>query len=128
MAEQFKLPDGRNLDYLVSGAKDGFPLVWAHGTPGAYSLIPSLISACEEKGVKIITLSRAGYGGSTRNRGRRVVDVVADIKHLLEHLGVERCVVGGWSGGGKLKLLNIKHSRLIFQGRPSRSGLCGSIA
>lgn len=90
MAQQLKLPDGRNLDYLVAGAKDGFPLVWIHGTPGAYSPIPSLTATCEKKGVKIITLSRAGYGGSTRNKGRRVVDAVADIKALLGHLGVEQ--------------------------------------
>lgn len=107
MAQQFKLPDGRNLDYLVSGRKDGFPLVWIHGTPGAYIPVPSLTAACEKKGMKVITLSRAGYGGSTRKKGRQVVDVVADIRALNEHLNVERCFVGGWSGGGMLPPLLI---------------------
>ena len=100
MAKQFKLPDGRSLDYHVAGAKDGFPLVFIHGTPGAYLSIPSLEVACEQKDVRLITFSRAGAGGSTRNKGRRIVDVVPDIKALLGHLGVDRCVVGGWSGGG----------------------------
>jgi pimeloyl-ACP methyl ester carboxylesterase len=101
MAQQFKLPDGRNLDYLISGAQDGFPFIWIHGTPGAYSPLSSLAATCAENGLKIITLSRAGYGGSTRNKGRLVVDAVADIQALTEHLGVKRCVVGGWSGGGR---------------------------
>jgi pimeloyl-ACP methyl ester carboxylesterase len=32
--------------------------------------------------------------------GRKVVDVVADTKAVLASIGAERCVVGGWSGGG----------------------------
>ncbi|KAF2100254.1 alpha/beta-hydrolase [Rhizodiscina lignyota] len=63
MAQQFTLPDGRIIDYLIEGAKDGFPFVWIHGTPGAYLPIDSLNAICEKKGVKVITLSRAGYGG-----------------------------------------------------------------
>jgi pimeloyl-ACP methyl ester carboxylesterase len=107
MAQQFELPDGRNIDYLVSGAKDGFPLVWIHGTPGAYITLSSLIAVCEQKGVKLITLSRPGYGGSTRKKGGQVVDTVADIQALIEHLGVERCFVGGWSGGGMFPYLSL---------------------
>jgi pimeloyl-ACP methyl ester carboxylesterase len=104
MAKQFKLPDGRNVDYLVYGATDGFPLIWLHGNPGAYLPVPTLAAACERKGIKLISLSRAGYGGSSRSKGRRVVDAVADIQALNEYLGVERCFVGGWSGGGMLAL------------------------
>ena len=101
MAQQFKLPDGRNIDYAVAGAKDGFPLIWIHGTPGAYPVMPSFSATCERKGVKVITMSRAGYGGSTRNRGRQIVDFVSDVRALNEHLGVEKCLVAGWSGGGE---------------------------
>lgn len=102
MAEQFQLPDGRHLDYLVYGPEDGIPLIWIHGTPSGYLPIPELLTTCENKGIKLITFSRAGYGRSTRNKGRQVVDIVADIQALNQHLGVERCVVGGWSGGGML--------------------------
>lgn len=102
MAQQFHLKDGRIIEYLISGAEDGFPFIWIHGTPGAYVVDPSLAAACKKKGVKIITHSRAGYGGSTRNKGRTIIDGVADIQALKEHLGVERCLVGGWSGGGEL--------------------------
>ncbi|CZR56699.1 uncharacterized protein PAC_06588 [Phialocephala subalpina] len=100
MAQQLHLPDGRIIEYLVSGDQDGFPLVWIHGTPGAYLPVPSLVTACKKKGIKIISLSRDGYGGSSRNKGRRVVDAVVGIQAVNEHLGIERCLVGGWSGGG----------------------------
>ena len=103
MAQQLQLPDGRVLDYRMFGAEDGFPLLWFHGTPSAGTVLPELESACKSKGVKIIAMSRAGYGGSSRNRGRRVVDVVQDAQHLTEHLNAKRCAVAGWSGGGKLE-------------------------
>ncbi|KAH8897318.1 putative valacyclovir hydrolase [Thozetella sp. PMI_491] len=100
MVQKFQLPDGRNLDYLISGAQDGFPLIFIHGTPGSYVAFSTLQVVCKDKGLKLITLSRAGYGGSTRNKGRRIVDAVQDIAALAEHLGVKNCFVGGWSGGG----------------------------
>lgn len=100
MALQFTLSDGRRQDYLISGAKDGFPLHFIHGTPGAYTEDPDFAEACERKGIKLITMSRAGYGDSSRNKGRSVLDVINDIEELNKHLGIERCFAGGWSGGG----------------------------
>lgn len=48
----------------------------------------------------MVTFSRAGYGDSARQPGRRVVDVAADVAAVLSHLGAQRCLVAGWSGGG----------------------------
>lgn len=101
MTQQLRLSDGRVLDYKISGAQDGFPLLWIHGTPGAYTVFSDLEVMCREKGVKLITMSRAGYGSSTRQRGRCIIDVVPDLKQLTEHLNIKRCFVAGWSGGGK---------------------------
>lgn len=102
MAKQFKLPDGRNLDYAVYGPPDGFPFVWIHGTPGAYTPVPELLRTTDKNGLKLIVATRAGYGDSTRHKERRIVDAVADLAALNEHLGVKQCLVGGMSGGGKL--------------------------
>jgi pimeloyl-ACP methyl ester carboxylesterase len=105
--QQLQLPDGRNLDYCVNGPEDGIPLIFIHGTPGAGIPGPNLINACAKKGIKAIGFSRAGYGGSTRNKGRQVVDSVADIKSLLGHLGAKKCFVAGWSGGGMISSLPV---------------------
>lgn len=100
--EALILPDGRRLEYFVWGPADGFPLVYIHGTPGAGSPArAALLARCAERKIKLITFSRAGYGGSTRHRGRRVVDVVPDVQALLAHLGAGECVVAGESGGGR---------------------------
>jgi pimeloyl-ACP methyl ester carboxylesterase len=98
--EQVRLPDGRLLDMRVSGPADGLPLVFHHGTPGAATPIHALERAVHARGLRLVTTSRPGYGHSTRQPRRRVVDVVADTEAVLAALGAERCLTMGWSGGG----------------------------
>jgi pimeloyl-ACP methyl ester carboxylesterase len=96
----FGLPDGRLLDLFTSGPDDGVPLLLHHGTPGSYHPMSELEPAAHARGLRVVSWSRPGYGGSTRQPGRRMVDVVADARAVLEHLGADRCVVAGRSGGG----------------------------
>ena len=98
--ETLELSDGRLLDVCVSGPDDGVPLVFHHGTPGAVLQSRELARAAHDRGLRLVTMSRAGYGGSSRHRGRTVADVVADTTEVLAWLGAERCLVAGASGGG----------------------------
>ncbi len=98
--DQLRLPDGRLLDVQVSGPTGAVPLVFHHGTPGAATPIRALERATHARGLRLVTTSRPGYGGSSRQTGRAVVDVVADTASVLQALGAERCLVAGWSGGG----------------------------
>ena len=100
VADHLDLPDGRRLDVRVSGPADGLPLVFHHGTPGAATPVRSFEAAAHRRGLRLVTLSRPGYGGSTRQPGRSVVDVAADTAAVLDALGAEHCLVAGWSGGG----------------------------
>jgi pimeloyl-ACP methyl ester carboxylesterase len=93
------LTDGRSLDITDAGG-DGPVLLFHHGTPGSGSPMRALSRAAEQHGLRMVTYSRAGYGGSTRRPGRSVADVVPDVVAVLDHLGVDRCVSAGWSGGG----------------------------
>lgn len=99
-SEHIQLTDGRWVDVRVSGPVDGLPLVFHHGTPGAGTPIRVLERAAQERGLRLVSASRPGYGRSSRHEGRRVVDVVADTDDVLRALGAHRCVVAGWSGGG----------------------------
>jgi pimeloyl-ACP methyl ester carboxylesterase len=94
------LSDGRRLDVRVSGAADGLPLVFHHGTPGAATPIRALERAAQARGLRLVTTSRPGYGDSTRQPGRSVADVVSDTAEVLAALDADECVVAGWSGGG----------------------------
>lgn len=98
--EILELVDGRRLEVRVSGPEEGPPLIFHHGTPGAAVANRALERAAHRRGLRLVTMSRPGYAASTRQRGRRVVDVVADTSHVLSWLGSTRCLVAGWSGGG----------------------------
>lgn len=91
---------GRRVHYRVSGPRGGVPLIFHHGTPGAVTPIRALERAAHARGLRLVTTSRPGYGSSGRFEGRSVADVVDDITALVEMLGVTRCLVAGWSGGG----------------------------
>jgi pimeloyl-ACP methyl ester carboxylesterase len=93
------LPDGRRLDVRVSGPTDGVPLIFHHGTPGAATPIRAIERATHARGMRLVTSLRPGYGSSTRQPGRRVVDVVEDTVSLLEAIETERCLVAGWLVG-----------------------------
>jgi pimeloyl-ACP methyl ester carboxylesterase len=94
------LADGRLLDVQVSGPEGGVPFVVQHGTPGSVVRFRAVEDAVHRRGLRLVTYSRPGYGASTRQRGRSVADVAADLAAVLDDLGAERCVTLGWSGGG----------------------------
>jgi pimeloyl-ACP methyl ester carboxylesterase len=99
-ADHIRLPDGRRLDLRVSGPAGGFPLVFHHGTPGAAAPVRALERAAYARGLRLVTTSRPGYGGSSPQPGRRVVDVAADTAAVLATIGADRSLIAGWSGGG----------------------------
>jgi pimeloyl-ACP methyl ester carboxylesterase len=94
------LRDGRVLEMIVSGPPDGVPLVWHHGTPGCARQFRYRQNETHARGLRYVTYSRAGAAGSSRRPGRSVADVAADVAAVLDHLGADRCLVGGNSGGG----------------------------
>jgi len=99
-ADHVRLPDGRRLDLRVSGPAGGFPLVFHHGTPGAAVPIRVLERAAHARGLRLVTASRPGYGDSTPQPGRSVLDAAADTAAVLAAIGADRCLIAGWSGGG----------------------------
>src|SRR6476646_1743793 len=94
------LPDGRVLEYVEGGDPAGVPTLVHHGTPGGPVLDPGWESSAREHGLRLVLAARPGYAGSTRHPGRCVADVVDDTVALADHLGVDRFVTWGWSGGG----------------------------
>jgi pimeloyl-ACP methyl ester carboxylesterase len=94
-------PGGRTLEVMTGGAVDGFPLLFHYGTPTAVVEDEPLHRVCEELGLRLLSYSRPGYGGSTpRPSAGRVVDDVEDMRVVLDHAGVRDFVTLGWSGGG----------------------------
>jgi pimeloyl-ACP methyl ester carboxylesterase len=95
-----RLPDGRHLDVTTSGPAEGIPLLFHHGTPASMIQLRAIQRAAHERGLRMVTFSRAGYGDSTRLPGRTVASVAEDAIAVLDHIGATRCLTMGWSGGG----------------------------
>jgi pimeloyl-ACP methyl ester carboxylesterase len=89
-------PDGRLLRVHDEGDPQGAPVIVHHGTPG----VGMPYTAWLEDGVRLIGFDRAGYGGSTRDRGRDIAAVAADVRVVADALGLESFATWGISGGG----------------------------
>jgi len=70
------------------------------GTPQGHRLDGALEEAAAATGLRIASLARPGYAGSTRLPGRTVADVVPDVLAVADSLGYEKFAVMGSSGGG----------------------------
>jgi pimeloyl-ACP methyl ester carboxylesterase len=97
---QLQLPDGRRLDVYVSGAEGATPVVMHNGTPGAHRLNPEIENGAHAAGLRLVSISRPGYGDSTRLPGRTAADLATDVAAVLDWLGSDTAVTCGGSGGG----------------------------
>lgn len=95
-----RTPDGRQLAYAEWGVPDGYPVISIHGTPGCRLGRHPNPDVVRKANVRLITFDRAGYGKSDRNPGRRVVDLVPDVRALADALGFDTFAACGGSGGG----------------------------
>jgi pimeloyl-ACP methyl ester carboxylesterase len=97
---QVQLPDGRALEVVVGGAREGALVVHHHGTPGAAGAYDGWLAAARERGLRLAVSSRPGYGRSDRDEGRTVASCAADAAAVADALGAERFYTSGGSGGG----------------------------
>jgi pimeloyl-ACP methyl ester carboxylesterase len=97
------LPDGRTVHIYDTG-RDGFPVVWNHGTPNVGAPPEPLFAAAERLGLRWVSFDRPGYGRSTAHRGRTVASVAGDVAAVADSLGIGRFGLAGYSGGGTFAL------------------------
>jgi pimeloyl-ACP methyl ester carboxylesterase len=95
----FPLRDGRTLAYAEYGDLHGKPVFFFNGTPGSRFFRPP-DEVTTRLGVRLITTDRPGYGESTFQPGRGILDFPQDIAQLANALGIDRFAVAGHSGGG----------------------------
>jgi pimeloyl-ACP methyl ester carboxylesterase len=99
MAATITLKNGHILAYADYGDSRGKPAFFFHGTPGSrYFRPPDEITS--RLGVRLICVDRPGYGGSTFQPGRCILDWPKDIAQLADALGMHKFAVAGHSAGG----------------------------
>jgi pimeloyl-ACP methyl ester carboxylesterase len=94
-------PDGRTLAVEDAGDRDGRPVMVHMGTPGGRRVYgPRTLADAERRGLRLISYDRPGYGGSTPQPGRCMVDCAGDVRVICQALGIDRLPMWGLSGGG----------------------------
>jgi pimeloyl-ACP methyl ester carboxylesterase len=96
---KIKLLDGRELAYAEYGDPRGTPVFLFHGAPGSRLFHPP-DDITKRLGVRLICVDRPGYGGSTFQPNRCILDWPKDVAALADSLNLDRFAVAGHSGGG----------------------------
>ncbi|KAF5647355.1 alpha beta hydrolase [Fusarium sp. NRRL 25303] len=104
------LADGRKVSYAVYGAQgdDAPTFIYLHGFPGSHHEGYVISSAAAQHGVRVIAPTRPGYGDSTFQKNRRILDYPKDILELADILNIEGFAVLGVSGGGPYAIACLK--------------------
>ncbi|MEU0373006.1 alpha/beta fold hydrolase [Streptomyces sp. NPDC006283] len=97
--------NGVAIHYTEQGPVDGPPVILVHGHPFNRTLWAPQAEALGATGYRVVTPDLRGYGESEVVPGRTLLsDFADDLAGLLDHLGLERVVVGGVSMGGQIAM------------------------
>jgi pimeloyl-ACP methyl ester carboxylesterase len=99
---ELRAPDGRSVRFYDTGpvGESELTLFWHHGTPQTGRILEPVARPAAERGIRVVSLARPGYEGSTGLPGRSVQDAAADIILVADELGIDRFISAGASGGG----------------------------
>lgn len=101
MERMVRTPDGRTLAVQEGGDPAGRPLLVHPGTPASsrHQYGPFAADAAE-RGLRLISYDRPGFGGSDFMPGRTAADCAGDVRAICAALAIDKVVMWGWSGGG----------------------------
>ena len=92
----------RTVRFYDSGEVDpgGPTLFWHHGTPQTGRLLPPVVSAAARRGMRVVSVARPSYEGTSPLPGRSVADSAGDVLAVADALGIGVFAAVGASGGG----------------------------
>jgi pimeloyl-ACP methyl ester carboxylesterase len=111
---------GRHVEYSLYNEGLARRALFEYGTPGTRRLSPQLVDAARLAGFALLVVDRPGYGRTSRSQGRRIVDVVDDVRAVLDGVGWSRFAVWGGSGGAP-------HALAIAARMAGRVSACASV-
>ena len=92
-------PDGRILAVQEGGDPAGRPVLVHNGSPNSRHLYGPHAADAAERGLRLISYDRPGYGGSTPQPGRSHASCAADVRAICVSLGIDQLGIWGISGG-----------------------------
>ncbi len=100
--QTLKLKDGPTLGFAEYGDPNGKPIFHFNGSGGSRLEPPVDKTILTELEIRYISTDRSGHGISTPQPGRELLDWPDDISSLVDHLGIDKFYVLGWSAGGPM--------------------------
>ena len=101
------LADGRTVLVADTGPTTGSTtgagtatVVWHHETPHTGAHLAPVLAAATARGLRLVAVTRPGFGGADPLPGRTVADGARDLEQVLDTLGIDRVAAIGGSGGG----------------------------
>lgn len=97
--------NGVNIVYKVYGEGNGNPIILLHGGLSNGDHYSGIIPALVEAGHEVITVDSRGHGRSTFDDAQiSYAQMAQDVLGLMDHLGIEKADIVGWSDGGIIGL------------------------
>ncbi len=87
------------------GDPEGRPVLRVPGTPGCRWNVRADRTPWRERGLRVITTERPGFGASTALPGRGFAEHADDLAAILDHLGIEQAHLTGGSGAAPHELM-----------------------
>lgn len=98
--QTIKLADGRQLSFAEYGATNGKPVFFFQGDPSSRLFHHPDEEISVSLGARIITIDRPGFGQSSFQPGRKLLDWPDDVSELADTLNLKSFAVAGISAGG----------------------------
>jgi pimeloyl-ACP methyl ester carboxylesterase len=114
---------GRVLRVRDAGDPGGPAVMYFHGTPGSRLDLRFGEQLAAERGVRLVSFDRPGYGGSTA-APFGLASIAADAHAIADELGIARFATLGQSGGGPGALA----AATVPGGRVTRVGVASGAA
>lgn len=118
------LKDNRKLGFSEFGNKEGYPILYCHGSQSSRLEMHYDMSFAIQNNLRIITIDRPGHGISDFNPTGSILDFAKDVKQLTEYLGIEKFSIAGMSAGSPFAL----GVAFLFPGNVCKAGIISGFA
>ena len=107
------VPLATGVELSVTDRGEGLPLILIHGVSMSAAYFHPVIDPLVEAGYRVIVPDLRGHGRSPHAEGGHTIGQYADdVNALLDALGIDRCVLVGWSMGNLVAWeLMLRHGR-----------------
>ena len=95
--------NGQTIHYLDTGG-DGPAILLSHGFSMDHEMWVHQVGPLTGAGWRVVTYDERGWGQTVHTEPFDYWDLAADVVGLMDHLGIDRAVLGGMSQGGFLTL------------------------